>query len=245
MRSTGTSDDFIPGRNAELVHFTLDLTSDNKVAKTEFYFNANTSEGFDIGYDAAVWGGSIADFGIYSHLVQDNEGRQIALQTMNASSLTDVTIPLGINANQGEQIRISISESTLSASVNIYLDDVMANTSTLLNDGDYVFTPNTDLSGTGRFFLRTSEDALSTIENSLNSLNIFALNNSKELVVSGQVESDSKLVIYDIQGRKVFNLLLDDSQIENRIDTSNITSGVYLVTVSNNNESITKKVILK
>ncbi len=245
MRSTGSSDDFIPGRNAELIHFTLNLNSDDKVSKTEFYFNANTSEGFDFGYDAAVWGGSISDFGVYSHLVQNNEGQQIALQTMNASSLADVSIPLGVVANQGEQLRFTISESTLSNTVNVYLDDVIANTSTLLNTGDYVITPSSDVSGTGRFFLRTSEDALSTIENNLDNLNVFALNTSKELVVSGQLQDITMLEVYDIQARKVLNIQLDNSQIENRIDTSNLTTGVYLVTVSNNNQSITKKVVLK
>lgn len=145
---------------------------------TDFYFNPNASQGLDLGYDAEVF----ENANLYSHLIEDNTGKQIALQALNSTDVSNVSIPLGVSANQGEQIRFSISESTLPDSVLVFLDDVLANTSTLLNDGDYVITPTTDLSGTGRFYLRTSEEALSTAENSFDTLNIFALNSSKEII---------------------------------------------------------------
>ncbi|WP_040247610.1 T9SS type A sorting domain-containing protein [Psychroserpens mesophilus] len=245
MRSTGTADDFIPSRNAELTYLKVSATTNTKSYATDFYFNNNASLGFDFGYDAEIWGSAAPDFGIYSHLVQDNTGLSMALQALNTSDLSDVTIPLGVNANQGEQLTFSIADTTLPTSVNVYLDDVVANTTTLLNNSDYVMTPNTNLSGTGRFFLRTSEDALSTIENSLVAINIFALNNSKELVVSGQLKENTVLDLFDIQGRKVLTTKLDNNSIENRIDVSNLSGGVYVVTVLNNGQQKTQKVIIK
>ena len=245
MRSTGTTDDFIPNRNAELIYLKVSASTNSNSYTTDFYFNNNASLGFDLGYDAEVWGGTTPEFGIYSHLVQDNTGLSMALQALNASDLADVTIPLGVNANQGEQLTFSIADSTLPESVNVYLDDVVANTTTLLNNSDYVITPNSNLSGTGRFFLRTSEDALSTIENNLDTLNIFALNNSREIMVSGQLKEHTVLNLFDIQGRKVLSTKLDNSTIENRIDVSNLSGGVYVVTVLNNGQQKTQKVIIK
>ncbi|WP_323787094.1 T9SS-dependent choice-of-anchor J family protein [Psychroserpens sp.] len=246
MRRTGSSDDFIVGRNAELNYVSLKASTASNAFGTDIYFNANASLGFDLGYDAALFGDSTPDFAIYSHLVQDNAGKAMTLQAVNSSDLSDVVIPLGVHANQGEQLTFSIDDMSLPASVNIYLEDVVANTVTLLNNSDYVITPTTALSGTGRFFLRASEDALSNLDNSLDSLNIFALNSSKELVVSGQLLDDKTMLsLYDIQGRLILSTELDSTLLDNRIDVSRFNSGVYVVTVQNNSQEVTKKVIIK
>lgn len=245
MRSTGTSDDFISGRNAELVFVKVNAHTNSNSYTTDFYFNSNASSAFDFGYDAEVWGGTTPDFAIYSHLVDNNQGKAMALQSLHASDLSNVTIPLGVHANQGEQLTFSIAESTLSESVKVYLDDVVANTSTLLNASDYVITPSSDLSGTGRFFLRTSNEALSSIEHNIDALNIYALNNSKALVISGQLQDNAHLSLYDIQGRKVLTKQLDNTRLENRVDASALSEGVYVVTVENNGQQKTQKVILK
>jgi hypothetical protein len=245
MRSTGTDDDFIVGRNAELIYLKLNLSSDSKIYRTDFYFNPNASEGLDVGYDAQMFDNSASAFSLYSHLLQDNEGHPMALQALNSTDLAEVSIPLGVNANQGEQITFSIAEMTLPASVNVYLDDVVANTVTLLNNSDYILSPTTALSGTGRFFLRTSEDALSTIETNFDALNIYALPTSKELVVSGQLLENTRLELYDIQGRQVWSTELDTTRIQNRMDVSNLSTGVYVVKLQNNEQQRSQKVIIK
>ncbi|WCO01148.1 T9SS type A sorting domain-containing protein [Psychroserpens ponticola] len=244
MRRTGSTDDFIAGRNAELIYLMLQLSTNTSNYKTDFYFNTNSSLGLDAGYDTKVWGESAPSLAIYSHLVEDNIGSELAIQSLNTSDLSDVTIPLGVNANQGEQLTFSIADMTLPESINVYLDDVVANTSTLLNNSDYVMTPTTVLSGTGRFFLRTSEDALSTIENSFDALNIFALNTSNEIVVSGQLKESTVLSLYDIQGRKVLSTALDNTNLENRINVSSLNSGIYIVNVKNNSQQKSQKLVI-
>lgn len=245
MQSIGNSDDFIAGRNAELVYFKLGLSSNTNTYNTDVYFNANATEGLDKGYDAILWGTEVPEFSIYSHLLQDNVGKPIAIQTLNSTDLSEVSIPLGVNASQGEQIIFSIDESTLPASVNVYLEDVVANTTTLLNTSDYIITPTTNLSGTGRFFLRTSEEVLSTIDNNLDSLNIFALNSTKELVITGHLQSMTTLELYDIQGRRVVSTTLDNTTLENRIDVSSLSGGAYIVNVQNNKQQKSQKIVLK
>ncbi|WCO01144.1 T9SS type A sorting domain-containing protein [Psychroserpens ponticola] len=245
MRRTGSSDDFIVGRNAQLTYVKLDLSTANKSYGTDIYFNNNASSGFDAGYDASIWGETAPDFAIYSHLIEENNGKAMALQAVNHNELSNISISLGVNANQGEQLRFSISEMTLQASVNVYLEDRVENTITLLNNADYLITPSTPLSGTGRFFLRTSQEALSTIDNSISKLDIYTLKASDELVISGELLSDNTMLnVFDIQGRLVLNTKLDDTILENRINVSSINSGVYIVTVQNNSQEETKKVII-
>ena len=245
MRSTGTSDDFISGRNGELIYFTLNASTASDSYSTDFYFNANASTGFDLGFDAELFATPPA-FALYSHLVDDNEGEPIALQALNTTDLGNTTIALGVNASQGVQVTFTISVNELPVTTEVYLDDTVANTSTLLNTSDYVLTPATALSGTGRFFLRVEDDTLlSTTENNLETLNIFALNDSKEVIVNGQLLNDTMFNLYDIQGRLVLSTQLDNTLSQNRIDVSSLSGGVYVIGVQNNTHQISQKVIIK
>ncbi len=245
MRRTGSGDDFIPGRNAELIFLKLRLSAGTNTSRTDFYFNPNASLGFDVGYDAAHWGDALPDFALYSILVQDElAGDEIVLQALNSSDLSNVIIPLGMKASQGEQVTFSIAESTIPESVNVYLDDTLTNTSTLLNDSDYVITLNSDQNGIGRFFLRYEEDALSTIENNLDNIKIVSLKDTDELIVNGQLFVNTTLDLYDIQGRKVLSTKLDESLIQNRINVANFNTGVYIVTIKNNTQELTHKVMI-
>lgn len=244
MRSTGNSDDFIQGRTAELIYIKLGLSSNDNTARTDFYFNPNASQGLDVGYDAKTFYDATSQFNLYSHLVQDNEGESMALQALNASDVADVSIPLGVHTNQGEQITFSITDSTLPEGVNVYLEDVVKNTITLLNTSDYVITPNSDLLGTGRFFLRFSEDALSTSANSFEDIQIYATKSPRALFVKGQLSSDTNINIYDIQGRLISNTILDHNNTSHQIDLSNVISGIYLVTLDNGVQQRSVKVII-
>lgn len=247
MRRVGNADDFIAGRNlSPLTYFKLDASTSNKSYHTDFYFNENASLGLDPGYDAAIWNETPPNFAIYSNLVQDNTGVPIALQALNANDISNVVIPLGVNANANEVLTFSILESTLQSSVNVYLEDVVTNTVVLLNSGDYTITPPTNISGTGRFYLRFNTNVLSTVEQPLETLDIFANATDKTIVISGQLYSDTDFNLYDISGRVVNSMPLDASSIRQSVDVSKLSTGVYIVElVSENNEKRIEKLIIK
>jgi uncharacterized repeat protein (TIGR03806 family) len=246
MRVTGSDDDFIAGRNTnELTFLKLNASTANNNYTTEFYFNDNASQGLDAGFDGKILGNTAPDFAIYSHLVQDNTGLPIALQALNPSDLTNTTIPLGVNANQGEQITFSISESTLPSDIEVYLEDNVANTVTLLNSGDYILTPNADLNGTGRFYLRVTSSVLSVVNNELDTIQIYTSTKPKLLNIKGELNDATMLNLYDIQGRLVLNKMLDQSSLLNTVDISSIGSGVYFVKVFSDSKSKTQKVIIQ
>lgn len=232
MQSTGSSDDFIPGRTSSLTYVKLLMSNSVNSSKTEFYFNANASQGFDQGYDAMVWGEDTADFSIYSRLVEDNSGEAIALQALNTLDLSaDTLIPLGVNANQGEQITFSISESTLPNHIKVYLEDTATNSSVLLNSNDYILTPSTVLSGSGRFFLRFTEDELSTSEHTFESIEVFTTKSPRALFIKGELNPNTKVYLYDVQGRLIMNTSLDHTTDNNQIDLNGVGTGLYIVTL--------------
>ena len=109
----------------------------------------------------------------------------------------------------------------------------------------YDFNTDGDLEGFtqgGIPSLNVSEDAMSLIENPLDVIQIYALN--KLLEVNGIVKTNTDLNLYDIQGRLVMSKTLDSSIVNQSIDVSNATTGVYVVVLEAKGYSETKKVII-
>ncbi|MBU2929013.1 hypothetical protein, partial [Winogradskyella psychrotolerans] len=122
MRAIGANDDFIAGRNSDLLTFLkLNINASNTDYSTEFYFNDHASLGLDLRYDGKILGNVAPSFALYSHLVEDNTGLPVALQALHPTDLENTIIPLGVNSNQGEQLTFSISETTLPSDVEVYL----------------------------------------------------------------------------------------------------------------------------
>jgi len=247
MRINGNSDDFIAGRSSapRISHVKLKLSSSNKNYSSDFYFTNNASLGFDPNYDSQIFGGSAPSFSMYSHLVNDNIGNDFAIQSLGYGDLNDVTVPLGINVNQGDEVTISISSSTLPILTNVYLEDNVENTLTLLTEGDYTFTPSTNIRSPGRFYLRFTSSALSIDKESFNDLQIYTTANPKFLHINGTLYDNTNLKIFDLQGHLVKSKQLELSSNNNQIDISNLSIGVYVVSLSNNSFTKTKKIIIK
>ena len=244
MQIEGSSDDFIAGRTLNDIDFIkIRMSTDTDSYITSIYFHSNASLGLDVGFDAAVFGGNVSDFTLYSHLVQDNEGIPMAIQAVNSGDISDVIIPLGVNAVSGLELRFSIYDMAMSTETNFYLDDMVENTSTLLTSTDYMMLTTSTLAGTGRFFLRLNEATLSTNQNDIGVLDIFLMNSSNELVVNGRLKEGAHLTLIDLQGRIVLKTRLDTSILENRINLSSISAGVYIVQIQNEIWQISKKVV--
>lgn len=242
IREVGASDDFIPGRSASLINLELELSSATNNYVTDFYFDSNATAGLDPGYDAAIFGNNAPAFAIYSELVQDNVGDPLAVQALGPNDYENITIALGVNANQGEQITFSITENTLPAGTEVYLDDTVASTSTLLTTSDYILTPSTALSGTGRFFIRFVGSALNTFSNELDSLNIYTQN--KQIHLSGLLKAKTVASVYDIQGRLVLLQSLQVNQMQQVISANSLSSGIYILDLSDTLSSLTQKIVI-
>ncbi len=247
MRATGSDDDFILGRqgnNVPISHLKLKLDNTSNSYDTDFYFTENASLGLDPNYDSGLFGG-VSTFVMYSQLVEDNIGRNYGIQSIGSTNLSNVTIPLGIHISEGQQATISITETTLPENVEVYLEDNLTNTFTLLNTSDYVFTANTNLSGIGRFFLHFTESTLGTNIYDSNNIKIFTTTEAKVIFVKGQLFEDTALTIFDIQGRVLKTMTLDGYQTLNRIDVSSFSKGVYIVNLKNGMQERAEKVIVK
>jgi len=245
MRSVERNDDFIQGReNNSINNFSLKLTKSTDSFITNFYFTASATTGLDPGYDAKLFGESAPVFSIYSDLVQSSTGLAFAIQALGETDYENIMIPLGINAAQGEQITVSIENSTLPNEIEVYLDDTVSNSSTLLNSSDYIVTPSANLNGTGRFYLRFTDSSLSTPENNFESIDIYTNKKDKTIVIAGYLLEDTSINIYDIQGRLMMSKSLPLDSDTQEINASSLQTGVYIVNLSNGTKIRTEKIII-
>lgn len=246
MRITSTDDDFIAGRTASsaITNVNINLSNAADAFITKVYFTASSGLGLDPGYDASLLGGVAPAFSIFSHLVEDNMGVPFATQAIGETDYNDTTIALGVNANAGEQLTFSISETTLPNTVNVYLEDNVTNTFTLLNSGDYVLTPSTTLTGTGRFYIHFTNTTLSASDNSFETLSIYTDKDSRSFNIAGEVDNNTTARVYDIQGRLITSKVLTSSLSLQQVDMTSATAGVYIVVLSHGNQNKTQKLIL-
>ena len=249
-KASGTpeiDDDFISLRTT-LINKALakiQLTNASNTFATDIYFADSQTRGLDPGYDAGAFQGN-AD-GIFTHLVEDNTGVEMAIQALDYNDFNDVVVPLGVKSDSGVQLSISLdaTTATIPSNINVYLEDNVANTWTLLNTGDYTFTPSVELNGTGRFFVHFSSTTLSLEDNEWNGLQIYTSLSTKELLIKGQLTGIATANLYDIQGRLVLSKDLDLNSNSNSIDISILSTGIYVVKVDNGNQIKTQKIIIK
>ncbi|WP_456438098.1 reprolysin-like metallopeptidase [Psychroserpens sp.] len=244
MRTIGTSDDFIAGRNSNLAHFVITMSKPDRTYNTDIYFENNASLGLDIGYDAELFEEEPSSFSIYSELTESGGNLNMAIQTIGFDDVNGTTlIPIGINLLQGQQVTISMETSDLE--YNVYFEDTHTNTTILLNTSDYNLAADTDLLGTGRFYLRFEAETLSVVNTDLNNIQIYNNSDLKQIIVKGQLTEDTSFVLYDIQGREIIRTELDTNDTVNSLDASNYSKGVYLIQLTNNTSTISKKLIIR
>ncbi|WP_299098265.1 T9SS type A sorting domain-containing protein [uncultured Winogradskyella sp.] len=246
MRTHGTSEDFIAGRSSTLnpVLSELFLSNGANNYNTKIYFAENQTRGLDPGYDAGTFTNSTS--GIYTNLVENHAGVEFAIQVLPYDDFNDIIVPLGVNSESGTQLTIGLNTetTTIPSNINVYLEDNATNTWTLLNNSDYVFTPSDELNGTGRFYIHYSTNALSVDDNLLNGLQIYSNQSSKTLVIKGQLNSETSAVLYDMQGRLVFQNILNASDTTNTINVGSLKTGVYIVELINDTQNRTQKIII-
>ena len=213
--------------------------------KTQIYFLDNTNDSYEPNYDAASMGLNYPN--IYTRLVEDDQGLDLGIQSLSFAEMWDKIIPIGINANGGEEIRISISHNTTPADLNIYLEDASEGLMTDLKAGDYTFTTSSDIEGVGRFFIHMTADTMSNGEVSTSMLNAYKESNANYITLEGLATQSNNINVslYNILGRKVLDTSLNNNVNTQTISTLGMASGIYVIELESGNDRLTKKLIIQ
>lgn len=261
MRTVNTSDDFLVGRtsnNSPDIHsqFMLKISNSTNTAQfngTHFYFlNTFGTRGLDIGWDAGA--NDLPELSISSILANSIDNTPFQIQCLSSSDIiavsSDLIVPLHVKAIAGNTYSITIENSTIPNSSDIFLHDTLLNTSTLLTQNSYEFTANTNLNGVGRFYLRTTDETLGNQEYTFSDLSITSISKPhKQLLIKGLINNNTTVNLYDMTGRKVNTFSIEPNGSNSyAFDISNISTGVYLATLINSadkNQTLSKKIIVK
>lgn len=241
MRRTGNSDDFILGINAQTINVALSRLNLNSSSNNIYFLDGATR-----GLDDGSYQGIAGEFSIFTNLIEDNEGLDIAIQSLPYNDFNDIIVPLGVKAVADGNMIISLDDtSSLPQSVNVYLEDTELNTLTLLNNQDYIFTSTNNLVGIGRFFLRYSADTLSTVTSGLDNMLIYTDYATDNIVIKGQLTNNSSYMLYDIHGRVILSNALNSSNTVHKINVNPLSTGIYMLKLSNGNTTKTQKLVIR
>ncbi len=206
-------------------------------------FNPNASNGLDA-YDSQKMSNANAAIPeIYTTVSNEN----LVINGMTAIPY-DTEIPLGFTTGQaGTNFSIKASQlSNFNAGTKVILKDYADVNNPLISDlsdgSTYVFSSNATTNNTNRFALLFHAPSITTgINPTDNSSFWISTNANGQIIVNGNLSENSSVAIYNAIGQKIMSRNLTRANASLGIS---LQAGVYLVTLSNAGNTITRKVII-
>jgi hypothetical protein len=246
MQTVTGADDFVAARSSASYELVLDMYSDAiKVDDTKFYFKEGLTLGLDPGYDAGAFNQSS---GFSSRLVEQDNGIGMGINAMLTDAMSNVIVPLTINQEAGIALKIQIASSTIPEDINVYLEDTVENTFTLLTNEGFELTAQTTLSGVGRFFIHYTTSTLSTdTVSSTSLLTAYKEKGNTYITVEGlqQFSEPANLILYNVLGMKVLSRKIENPSQKETLSTLGLKTGVYILKVQAGNIVFTKKLVIE
>ena len=246
MQTVTGVDDFVAAKSAASYELVIDMYSDAvKVGDTKFYFKEGLTLGLDPGYDAGAFNQSS---GFSSRLVEQDNGIGMGINAMPTDAMSNTIVPLTINQEAGIALEIQIASSTIPEDINVYLEDTVENTFTLLTNEGFELTAQTTLSGVGRFFIHYTTSTLSTdTESSTSLLTAYKGKGNAYITVEGlqQFSEPANLILYNVLGMKVLSRKIQSPSQKETLSTLGLKTGVYILKVQAENIVFTKKLVIE
>lgn len=254
MQTVAGGDDFVHPvviddlnfRSSASYELVLEMYSDAvKVADTKFYFKEGLTLGLDPGYDAGAFNQSS---GFSSRLLEQDNGIGMGINAMPADAMSNAIVPLVIHQQAGISLKIQIANSTIPEDINVYVEDTVENTFTLLTNEGFELTAQTTLSGMGRFYLHYTTSTLSTdTVSSTSLLTAYKGKGNTYITVEGlqQFLAPANLILYNVLGMKILSRKIQSPSQKETLSTLGLKTGVYILKVQAENIVFTKKLVIE
>ncbi|GEM_PF-1419176 len=225
---------FYNAKKAEKNRFWLRLTSPSNIANTLLVGHIpGATNNFEIDYDGELFVlGSDAFYSVLGN-------KKLAIQG-RADFNTEDVIPVGTKYASDGTYKISLSkkEGLFSAGQQIYLLDKVTNTYTDLTTRDYTFSAVKGTDETRFEIVYKNKEVLGT--DTISKSDFIVYKDADHFVIkSSQILG--KVELYDASGRLVMSKNSNEKQI--RIDSSALSSGVYIIKADNSGNIRTKKLL--
>ncbi len=176
----------------------------NRFAKLNF--GDNFSKGYDYGWEGETFGGIPNSLSIFTALLEDNVGKRYQVQSLPNSDYESMVVPVGITAAVNKEITFSAEALNLPEDLKVFLEDRSNNTFTRLDEANatYKVTLTEALDGVGRFYLHTTQSALSIDNVALTGVSIFKAN-ATTLRVTGLQQGKASISLFNVLGKQVMS----------------------------------------
>ncbi|ARV15600.1 Ig-like domain-containing protein [Polaribacter sp. SA4-12] len=224
----------------------LQITDGTKNSSTKIRYIQNRTTGLDVGSDVGTFTGVSNNLKVYTHLVSNNEGVDLAIQALPNTNYENMVVPVGVNAEAGKEITFSMVASNFSSDLKIYLEDRLTNTFTRLdeNSNNYKVTLEETLNGIGRFYMHTTNSTLS-INNDLllENISVYKLDNTS-LRITGITSKNASFKLFNIIGKQIMDTSFSSNGVKD-ISLPKLATGVYIVQLQTDKGKLNKKIILE
>jgi hypothetical protein len=246
MQTIAGTDDFIASKtSAASYDLVLEIHQDTKkLGDTKFYFKEGLTLGLDPGYDAGAFNQGSA---LSSRLLAQDNGINMGINAMSIDHMASVVVPLVVNQEAGNPFAIRIANHTLPSDINVYVEDVVEKTLTLVTAKTFTLTPQTKLSGIGRFYLHFTRSSLSIESIAYTSLiSAYKGNGNDYISIEGlqQFSKPSQIILYNLLGMKIIDKTINTPSQKETITTVGIKEGVYIFQINYDNKVLTKKIVI-
>jgi len=224
----------------------INLSNGSQNKSTEIKYLPNTTTGLDVGYDAGTYQDGAPIFSIDTHLVGDSVGVDFTIQCLPDNTYETLVVPLAVKATANQELTFNATTSSIPEGVDVYLEDRGANTFTKINGSSYQITTETVLNGIGRFYLYTSENALSIDDIiPLQTVNIYKTDNMTVRITGLQDQGNTTMRMYSFTGKQVFLHSFVGQNIQDITLPKNLNTGIYVATIISKKGNHTKKLIIE
>ena len=221
------------------------MTDGEKNRFTKLYFTDNASTGFDAGWEGEVFGGIQNEIDVFTHLVEESQGKKYQVQSLPLSDLESSIIPVGVTVEAGKTATFSIENTNVPSNINVYIEDKQDNSFTLLEeDANFSFTPENNLDGIGRFYIHTTTSSLSADDFGFNNTLSIYTSSRENLRIVGVQNGTANIQLYNILGKEVLKSSFEGNGM-NDIALPKLNSGVYIVKIATETGTTNKKIIIQ
>jgi hypothetical protein len=247
MQTVVGGDDFVAAKTSNTSYeLVLEMLSETaKIADTKFYFKEGLTLGLDPGYDAGAYNQSS---GVSSRLLEKDNGIALGINAMGIDDMSNVIVPLVLHQEAGVSLKIQIASSTIPSGINVYLEDSLENSFTLLTTESFELLPATKLSGFGRFYLHFTNSTLSTdTVTNTSILNVYKGKGNAYVSVEGLQRMAKPVIItlYNLLGMKIGSKNIQNPSQKEMLSTVGIKTGVYILQIHSENIVFTKKLLIE
>ncbi|MFY0602723.1 MAG: T9SS type A sorting domain-containing protein [Flavobacteriaceae bacterium] len=225
----------------------VSLSNGNQNSTTKIKYISGTTAGLDVGYDAGTYQDGVPTFSLDTHLISDSQGTDFMLQCLPDNDYESLVIPLAVRASANAELVFSATSTNLPSGTDVYLHDTEENVFVKISEETYQITLSQELQGVGRFYLHTSQSALSVGDETLhNDMRIFKTSNENIRITGLEDLTALSVTMYSVNGKMLMTKSYHaSSQQQDVVLPRGLAKGVYLIRVASENGTYNKKIIIE